>query len=98
MTAVAFDAKYKFPVQPMFSSDIMHWDVPDPSEVLEEAWELVADGLITRENFKAFTFSNAVRLHGGMNPERALALVDEIVAQESAAAPARQPAMEEAHA
>lgn len=38
------------------------------------------------------------QVHGGINPERALALVDEIVALESAAAPAHEPAMEEAHA
>lgn len=38
------------------------------------------------------------QVHGGMNPERALALVDEIVALESAAAPAPEVAMEEAHA
>ena len=37
------------------------------------------------------------QVHGGMNQERALALVDEIVALESAPVPAHEPAMEEAH-
>ena len=68
MTAVAFDERLNARVKPIFSSDIGHWDVHDMSEVLEEAWELVEDDLITEQNFREFTFSNAVRLHGQMNP------------------------------
>jgi hypothetical protein len=39
------------------------------SGVVPEAWETVEDGLLTLENFRDFTFTNAVRLHGGMNPD-----------------------------
>ena len=35
---------------------------------LPEAWELVEDGLITEDNFRDFTFTNAVRLWGTQNP------------------------------
>ena len=52
----------------VFSSDIGHWDVPDNRGVLAEAWELVEDGLITEEDFRAFTFSNPVRLYAGTDP------------------------------
>ena len=35
-------------LRPMFGSDVAHWDVPDMSEVLEEAWEMVDHGWIDR--------------------------------------------------
>jgi NADH-quinone oxidoreductase subunit E len=38
------------------------------------------------------------QVHGGITPERAVALVDEIVAQEGTETPAQLPAVEEAHA
>jgi predicted TIM-barrel fold metal-dependent hydrolase len=52
----------------IFGSDIGHFDVPDMLEVLPEAYELVEDGLITRDDFRDFTFANAVRLWGTQNP------------------------------
>ena len=52
----------------IFGSDIGHFDVPDMMEVLPEAHELVDDGLITAEDFRDFTFANAVRLWGTQNP------------------------------
>jgi hypothetical protein len=36
--------------------------------VLPEAYELVEDGLITADDFRDFTFANAVRLWGAGNP------------------------------
>lgn len=51
----------------IFSSDVSHWDVPDMTETLAEAWELVDDGLISREDFRDFTFANMVRLQAGLN-------------------------------
>ena len=36
--------------------------------VLPEAHELVEDGLITADDFRDFTFANAVRLWGTQNP------------------------------
>ncbi|MDA8047765.1 MAG: amidohydrolase family protein [Actinomycetota bacterium] len=53
----------------MFGSDIGHFDVPDMLRVLPAAWTLVEGGLMTEEGFGRYAFSNAVRLHGGMNPK-----------------------------
>jgi len=53
----------------MFSSDIGHWDVPDMTEVVAEAYELVEEGLITEENFREFVFVNPVTLWTKMNPD-----------------------------
>lgn len=69
MTPVAFDPRYRFGVKPVLGSDISHFDVTDAAEVLEEAWEMVEHHLVTEADFREFTFSNAVALHGGMNPE-----------------------------
>ncbi len=33
-------------LRPIFGSDISHWDVPDMTEPVEEAYELVEDGII----------------------------------------------------
>jgi predicted TIM-barrel fold metal-dependent hydrolase len=66
ITAWAFHPRTR--LKPIFSSDISHFDVTDFTEVLEEAYELVEDGLITEQDFREFTFGNAVSLHGGMNP------------------------------
>jgi Amidohydrolase len=52
----------------MLSSDISHWDVVDMTDVLEEAYELVEDELITEDQFRDFTFANAVRAFAGTNP------------------------------
>ena len=52
----------------LYSSDIGHFDVIDMRDPLPEAHELVEDGLITREDFRDFTFANAVRLWGTQNP------------------------------
>ncbi len=53
----------------MIGSDISHWDVVDMTEPVEEAWEMVEHGRITEDNFRDFTFTNPVTLHGGMNPK-----------------------------
>jgi hypothetical protein len=37
--------------------------------VLCEAYELVERQLITEDDFREFTFSNAARLYAGANPE-----------------------------
>ncbi len=52
----------------IFSSDIGHWDVPDMTEVTEEAYELVEHGLITEADFRDFVFGNPARLWTAMNP------------------------------
>jgi len=55
-------------LQAMLGSDIGHWDVPDIRGIVEEAYEHVEHGLMSEDDFEKFTFSNIVRLHGGMNP------------------------------
>ncbi|MDO8434286.1 MAG: amidohydrolase family protein [Candidatus Binatus sp.] len=70
--ASAFDAKrnpFGARLRAIFSSDIGHWDVPDMTEVTEEAYELVEHGLITQEDFRDFVFTNPVELWCGMNPD-----------------------------
>jgi len=52
----------------IFSSDIGHFDVIDMRHPLPEAYELVEDGHITADDFRAFTFANAVKLWGTQNP------------------------------
>ncbi len=52
----------------LFGSDIGHFDVPDMRMVLPEAYELLEKGFITRDDFRDFTFVNAVRLWGSQNP------------------------------
>ena len=56
-------------LRPLLGSDISHFDVPDAKQVLGEAWELVEDGRIDEADFRDFSFANAVRLYGGMNPD-----------------------------
>jgi hypothetical protein len=53
----------------LLSSDISHFDVPDMTEVLEEAWELVEEKGMSEEDFQAFTFGNAVKLWASLNPD-----------------------------
>src|SRR5258706_8610435 len=52
----------------IYSSDIGHFDVIDMRHPLPEAYELVEDGFITKENFRDFTFANSVHLWGTQNP------------------------------
>ena len=72
MNAIAFD-KEKIPMgarlNAIFASDIGHWDVPDFREVLPEAWELVDDGHLDRDDFRAFTCDNVKHMVLGGNPK-----------------------------
>jgi hypothetical protein len=52
----------------VFSSDIGHWDVPDMSGVLHEAWEMVEHETINEDDFKKFVFENTAEMHAQMNP------------------------------
>jgi hypothetical protein len=56
-------------LRPIFGSDISHWDVPDMTEPVAEAHELVERGLITDGDFRDLTFANPVRLHASGNPD-----------------------------
>jgi predicted TIM-barrel fold metal-dependent hydrolase len=63
--ANAFGAR----LQPVFSSDIAHWDVEDMAAVVAEAWGLVRKELLTPEDFRDLTFTNPARLFTGANPD-----------------------------
>jgi Amidohydrolase len=64
----AWALKLPYRLNAMFGSDIGHFDVPEMTSVLPAAWSLRERGLMTDEEFRDYTFGNAVRLHGGMNP------------------------------
>ena len=70
MNATAFGRSNPFgsKLNAIFSSDIGHFDVIDMRDPLPEAYELVEDGHITADDFRAFTFANAVKLWGTQNP------------------------------
>jgi predicted TIM-barrel fold metal-dependent hydrolase len=72
MNACAFNPKvnpFGARLKAVFSSDIGHWDVPDMTEVVAEAYELVEKGMITEEDFRDFMFTNPASLWTEMNPE-----------------------------
>src|SRR2546426_1125829 len=52
----------------VYRSDIRHFDVIDMRNPLTEAYELVEENLITKDNFRDFTFANSVHLWGTQNP------------------------------
>lgn len=71
MNGAAFDPQlnpFGAKLNAFLGSDIGHWDVPDPTVVLGEAWALVEDGLLAPDDFRAFAFENVARLHTEMNP------------------------------
>ena len=71
MNALAFHTqlnKFGVRLKAIFSSDIGHWDVPDMTEVVQEAYELVHDGLITEADFRDFVFTNPASLYAETNP------------------------------
>jgi hypothetical protein len=72
LNSVAFDARlnhYGLKLNAILGSDIGHWDVPDMTKVMVEAYEMVEDGFITDEDFRDFSFGNVVGMHAGMNPD-----------------------------
>jgi predicted TIM-barrel fold metal-dependent hydrolase len=70
MNASAFSPHNPFgaKLNALYSSDIGHFDVIDMRDPLGEAYELVDDGVISEDNFRDFTFANAVHLWGTQNP------------------------------
>ena len=55
-------------LQVLFGSDIGHFDVPNMTHVVPEAYELVEDDLISEGDFRDFVFANPVRFWGEANP------------------------------
>ncbi len=71
MNAWAFDTRinpFGERLHAIFGSDIGHWDVMDVEEVVEEAYELVEKGMISKEDFRRFTFENPVNFWTAGNP------------------------------
>jgi len=66
----------------IFASDIGHWDVPDFTDVLPEAFELVEKELLDDDDFRAFVFDDPVRLFAAGNPDF---FTGTVVADEAAA-------------
>lgn len=62
---IPFDARLK----PLYGSDIGHWDVPDMSEIVEEAYELVKHGVIDERSLRTFLFDNAIVFWTANNPD-----------------------------
>ena len=57
LNATAFNTKmnpFGARLGAIFSSDIGHWDVPDMTEVLAEAYELVDKEVVTERDFEVF--------------------------------------------
>jgi predicted TIM-barrel fold metal-dependent hydrolase len=72
LVAVSFDRRVNplGAVIPAFiGSDIGHWDVPTFQHPLEEAYEQIEHGLLTEEQFRDFTLTNAVRFYAGDSPD-----------------------------
>ena len=55
-------------VNAIWSSDVGHWDVPEFTEPLAETWDLVEQGVISAQDFRAFVFENPVRFYTEANP------------------------------
>ncbi len=53
----------------MFSSDMGHWDVPEMTGILEEAYELVEKELLTEDDFQDFVYTNPVAFYTRLNPD-----------------------------
>ncbi len=71
LNTVAFDTRinhFGARLNAILGSDIGHWDVPDMTKVLVEAYELVDDGFIDANDFRDFSYANVARMHTGMNP------------------------------
>lgn len=56
-------------INAIYSSDVGHWDVPDLTDALAEAYGLVEEGVISEADFKAYVFTNPYKLYTEANPE-----------------------------
>ncbi|SFN21355.1 amidohydrolase family protein [Variovorax sp. OV329] len=54
-------------VNAIWSSDVGHWDVPEFTEPLAETWDLVEQGVISAQDFRAFVFENPLRFYTEAN-------------------------------
>jgi hypothetical protein len=68
LVSMAFDPRVNplgATVPAFIGSDIGHWDVPSFGHPLQEAYEQIEHGLLSPDQFKDFTFTNAVRFYAG---------------------------------
>lgn len=69
---LAFEERYipaGCKLNPVFGSDIGHWDVSDMSTVLCEAFEQVEEERMSLSQFREFSFLNAHSMYTGANPK-----------------------------
>jgi predicted TIM-barrel fold metal-dependent hydrolase len=72
MTMMAFrpmGTRFDSRLNAFYGSDIGHWDVPDMSLILDEAYELVEHGLMTPEEMRTFVFTTPVSFWTSTNPD-----------------------------
>ena len=55
-------------LKPVLGSDMGHWDVTDIAGVVAGSYELVEDGHLTAEQFRAVAFDNPVKMLRAANP------------------------------
>lgn len=55
-------------INAIYSSDVGHWDVPDLTAPLAESWDLVREGVISEDDFKAYVFGNPYKFYTEANP------------------------------
>ena len=72
MISVAFDKgvnHFNVELKAMFGSDIGHWDVPDMTNCVPDAYGIVEEGILNEDNFKDFMFYNPARFFTDQNPD-----------------------------
>ena len=72
MNSLAFNRRllpHGIQLNAVFASDVSHWDVPDMRDVVPEAWELVDDGHLGKDEFRAFSFSNIAEMLTASKPD-----------------------------
>jgi hypothetical protein len=71
LVTLAFQAKLnplEARLKALFGSDIGHWDVANLTDPVVESYEMVENGLLNGDDYRAFTCDNAVDLFTGVNP------------------------------
>ena len=72
MNATAFNTDvnpFGSRINALFSSDIGHFDVIHMDRVLPHAWELVEEEVMSRDDFREFTFANPARFWTANSPD-----------------------------
>ena len=72
LNAVAFDKRlnhFDVELKAMFGSDIGHWDVPDMTKCVPDAYQMVENGLMSEDNFRDFMLTNPAEFFTRQNPE-----------------------------